>query len=79
MTNNLVFTGLHEIQEEDTEDVTQKFMLNELRITHRVELGNVHRFGHGALCLVGEEDRDRSSYDLSFTKILPEYYETHTV
>ncbi|CAG2205782.1 unnamed protein product [Mytilus edulis] len=49
MKNNLVFTGLHEIQEEDTEDVIRKFMLNELRITHRVELGNVHRFGHGAM------------------------------
>ncbi|CAG2227463.1 unnamed protein product [Mytilus edulis] len=49
MKNNLVFTGLHEIQEEDTEDVIRKFVLNELRITHRVELGNVHRFGHGAM------------------------------
>ncbi|VDI19452.1 Hypothetical predicted protein [Mytilus galloprovincialis] len=58
MKNNLVFTGLNEIQE-DTEDVIRKFVLNELRIPHRVELGNVHRFGHGAM--PGRRaDQDRS-------------------
>lgn len=48
MKNNLIFTGLRESKNENTEDIIRQFMRDELRITHWVELGNVHRFGSGA-------------------------------
>ena len=49
MKYNLIFTGLKESEIENTEDIIRQFMRDELRITHWVELGNVHRFGSGAL------------------------------
>ena len=49
MKNNLVFTGLIEKENENTENVIRDFIRDQLRITHWIELGNVHRFGNGAL------------------------------
>lgn len=46
MKNNLVFTGLYECREENTEEVLRCFLFNELGIEHRIEFGNVHRFSH---------------------------------
>ncbi|VDI40817.1 Hypothetical predicted protein [Mytilus galloprovincialis] len=48
MKNNLVFTGLTETEGENTEEVIRTFIQQFLHITHRIEFGNVHRFGYGA-------------------------------
>ena len=46
MKNNLIFTGLEgEHPDEDTEYKLRRFIYNELRIDHRIDFGNVHRFG----------------------------------
>lgn len=44
MKNNLVFTGLREQRDENTEDKLRDFIRNELHIEQRIEFGNVHRF-----------------------------------
>lgn len=49
MRYNLIFTGLSEKENEDTENVVRQFVRHELRINHWIEFGNVHRFGSGAL------------------------------
>ncbi|CAG2233860.1 unnamed protein product [Mytilus edulis] len=48
MKNNLVFTGLTETEGENTEEVIRDFIQQFLHVTHRIEFGNVHRFGYGA-------------------------------
>ncbi|CAC5386214.1 unnamed protein product [Mytilus coruscus] len=48
MKNNLVFTGLAETEGENTEEVIRVFIQQFLHVTHRIEFGNVHRFGYGA-------------------------------
>lgn len=57
MKNNLVFTGINEFEKENTEEVIRGFIKRELRITHFVEFGNVHRFGSGVLA--GKRGRPR--------------------
>lgn len=44
MKNNLVFTGLEEQRQEDTEEKLRRFLYEQLRIDWNIELGNVHRF-----------------------------------
>lgn len=44
MKNNLVFTGLREQYNENTEDKVKEFIWNELGIQSNIEFGNVHRF-----------------------------------
>ncbi|VDI44432.1 Hypothetical predicted protein [Mytilus galloprovincialis] len=44
MKNNLIFTGLHRVPGEDTEELLRSFLYDELRIDYRIEFGNVHRF-----------------------------------
>lgn len=48
MKNNLVFTGIQENEQEDTEDILRNFIKKTLRVSIWIEFGNVHRFGHGA-------------------------------
>ncbi|CAG2250846.1 unnamed protein product [Mytilus edulis] len=48
MKNNLIFTGLREPENENTENMIRGFIKDELHIYHKLELGNVHRFGTGA-------------------------------
>ncbi|CAG2211114.1 unnamed protein product [Mytilus edulis] len=48
MKNNLIFTGLREPENENTENLIRGFIKDELHIYHKLELGNVHRFGTGA-------------------------------
>ena len=43
MKNNLIFTGLHRVQNEITENLLDCFLYNELGIEHKIEFGNVHR------------------------------------
>ena len=45
MKNNLIFNGLVENSNENTEDVLRDFIYQELRIDQDIEFGNVHRFG----------------------------------
>lgn len=45
MKYNLIFKGLNEQADEDTENLIRSFIRQELNIKHRLELGNVHRFG----------------------------------
>ena len=45
MKNNLIFTGLHEVSNEYTEDLLRDFLHSELGIDYKIEFGNVHRFG----------------------------------
>ena len=44
MKNNLIFTELNRVQNEDTEDLLRGFLHHELEINYRIEFGNVHRF-----------------------------------
>lgn len=44
MKNNLIFTGLHRVPNENTEDLLRCFLYNELGIDYKIEFGNVHRF-----------------------------------
>jgi len=44
MKNNLIFTGLHRVQNEDTEELLRCFLYNELGVDYKIEFGNVHRF-----------------------------------
>ena len=44
LKNNLIFTGLNRVQNEDTEDLLRGFLHHELEINYRIEFGNVHRF-----------------------------------
>lgn len=48
MKYNLVFNGIIEDAHENTENVIRSFIHQELRIHHRLEFANVHRFGSGA-------------------------------
>ena len=45
MKSNLIFNGLKEIRNEDTEDMIRQFLEDELGIRERVEISAVHRFG----------------------------------
>ncbi|CAC5380625.1 unnamed protein product [Mytilus coruscus] len=45
MKNNLVFTGLYNVRDENTEKLLRCFLNNELGIDYKIEFGNVHRFG----------------------------------
>ena len=45
MKNNLIFTGLAESSNENTEHVLRDFILQELGVECDIEFGNVHRFG----------------------------------
>lgn len=45
MKNNLVFSGLAENPEENTEALLREFIVVELGIEQYIEFGNVHRFG----------------------------------
>ena len=44
MKNNLIFTGLNRVQNEDTEDLLRGILHHELEINYRIEFGNVHPF-----------------------------------
>jgi hypothetical protein len=46
MKNNLIFTGLHRVPNENTEeeDLLRCFLYNELEVDYIIEFGNVHRF-----------------------------------
>ena len=44
MKNNLIFTGLNRVQNEDTEDLLRGFLHHELEINYRKKFGNIHRF-----------------------------------
>lgn len=44
MKNNLIFTGLHRVPNENTEDLLRCFLYNELGVDYKIEFGNVHRF-----------------------------------
>lgn len=46
MKNNLIFTGLYEVRNENTEDLLRAFLRNEIGIDYHIEFGNVHRFGY---------------------------------
>lgn len=46
MKNNLIFTGLWEVRNENTEELLRTFLYQELGIEYRIEFGNVHRFSH---------------------------------
>ncbi|CAC5397631.1 unnamed protein product [Mytilus coruscus] len=45
MKNHLVFTGLHNVRDENTEELLRCFLYNELGVDYKIEFGNVHRFG----------------------------------
>ena len=45
MKNNLIFTGLGEHPDENTEEKLRDFIYHELRIHFHIPFGNVHRFG----------------------------------
>jgi hypothetical protein len=48
MKNNLIFTGLHEVSNEYTEDLLRDVLYSELGIDYKIEFGNVHCFGRNA-------------------------------
>ena len=45
--NELIFSGITEIHDENTERVVRVFLKEELDIDIFIEFGNVHRFGRG--------------------------------
>lgn len=45
MKNNLIFSGLQYQKDEHVEEKLRNFLQNELKINHRIEFGNAHRFG----------------------------------
>jgi hypothetical protein len=45
MKNNLIFTNLAEQPTEDVERKLRTFIFEKLGIEHKIEIGNVHRFG----------------------------------
>jgi hypothetical protein len=45
MKSNLIFNGLKEIRNEDTEDMIRQFLKDEFGFGERVEMSAVHRFG----------------------------------
>ncbi|CAC5390917.1 unnamed protein product [Mytilus coruscus] len=45
MKKNLVFTGLHNVRDENTEELLRCFLYNELGIDYKTEFVNVDRFG----------------------------------
>ncbi|CAG2245019.1 unnamed protein product [Mytilus edulis] len=45
MKNNLIFTGLYGVRDENTEELLRGFLYNEIGIDYKIEFGNVHRFG----------------------------------
>ena len=48
MKNNLIFTGLQEVNNECTEDLLRDFLYSELEIDYKMEFGNVHCFGRNS-------------------------------
>ena len=46
--NNLIFTALHEVNNEHTEDLLRYFLYSELGIDYKIEFGNAHRFGRNS-------------------------------
>jgi hypothetical protein len=48
MKNNLIFIGLHEVSNENTEDLLRDFLYSELGIDYKIEFCNVHRFGRNS-------------------------------
>lgn len=46
MKNNLIFTGLYEVRDENTEELLRHFLYKEIGIYFRIDFGNVHRFSH---------------------------------
>lgn len=46
MKNNLIFTGLYEVRDENTEELLRHFLYKEIGIDFRIDFGNVHRFSH---------------------------------
>jgi len=46
MKNNLIFTGLYEVRDENTEDLLIHFLYKEIGIYFRIDFGCVHRFSH---------------------------------
>lgn len=44
MKNNLIFSGLHRVRDEDTESLLRCFLNQELGIEYHIEFGNIHRF-----------------------------------
>ncbi|CAC5376126.1 unnamed protein product [Mytilus coruscus] len=46
MKNNLIFSGLYEVREENTEELLRTFLHREIGIDYRIEFGNVHRFSN---------------------------------
>jgi hypothetical protein len=45
MKNNIIFTNLAEQPTEDVEKKLRTFIFEKLGIEHKIEIGNVHRFG----------------------------------
>ena len=45
MKYNLIFTGLNEQAGENCENKLRHFIYQEMKISERIELGNIHRFG----------------------------------
>ena len=46
MKNNLIFTGLYEVRDENTEELLRHFLFKEIGIDFRIDFGNVHQFSH---------------------------------
>ncbi|CAG2241030.1 unnamed protein product [Mytilus edulis] len=46
MKNNLIFSGLCEVREENTEALLRTFLHREIGIDYQIEFGNVHRFSN---------------------------------
>ncbi|VDI28781.1 Hypothetical predicted protein [Mytilus galloprovincialis] len=46
MKNNLFFSGLCEVREENTEELLRTFLHREIGIDYQIEFGNVHRFSN---------------------------------
>jgi DNA repair ATPase RecN len=43
MKKNLIFTGLYEVRDENTEELLRHFLYKEIVIDFRIDFGNVHR------------------------------------
>ena len=56
MINNLIFTNLAEQTTEDVDRKLRTFIFEKLGIEHKIEIGNVHRFGKRQVTTI---DRDR--------------------
>ncbi|CAG2187613.1 unnamed protein product [Mytilus edulis] len=54
MKYNLIFSGIEEHRDEDCEDKLRRFIYQDMRIEHRLEFGNVHRFGKNMVKRAGK-------------------------